>query len=149
MELTGPEYRQLALVILAREGGDSPDADVLHRATERVFSQLLSQLARLVGVTGSLALFTRAVHLVRGEFPFLEPVQVGTNADACRKALGEALRTVAPEQAHDGVAALLASCLGLLASFIGDDLVLILVREIWPDLPAMHDKPGAGDTPND
>jgi len=147
--LPTPEYHHLARSILAREGGDGPEADALRRASDRLFDRLLTQLARLVGVTGSVALFARAVHLVRIEFSFLDPMQLGTTPDACREALTQALQTVAPEQARDGVVALLAHCLGLLASFIGDDLVLILVREIWPDLPAMHEKTGAGGTPND
>ena len=84
----------------------------------------------------------------RGEQPPCPTAEV-TEVDLAllrrgRKALGEALLTVAPEQARDGVTALLASCLGLLASFIGDDLVLILVREIWPDLPAAYEQPGRG-----
>jgi hypothetical protein len=129
-------------------GREYPDAGAFHRATEHVFDQLFNRLARLIGVTGSLALCMRAVNVVRSEFPFLEPAQLGT-PDACCAALGEALQTVAPEQARDGVTALLASCLELLASFIGDDLVLILVREIWPGLPTTHDKPGSGGTSDD
>jgi hypothetical protein len=145
----GLEYQHLARAILAWEGGDSLEADALQRTADRVFGALLQALARLIGVTGSVALLVRAAHLLRDEFPFLGPLQLGTTPEACRQALRQALPTAAPESARDGVAALLASCLRLLASFIGDDLVLILAREIWPDLPATPESPAGGGASDD
>jgi hypothetical protein len=41
---------------------------------------------------------------------------------------------VDPEEIFEGCVVLLAQLLGLLAAFIGENLTLHLVREVWPKL---------------
>ena len=149
MQPATPEYRRLADSILQWEGGDGPEADVLHRASTGAFGRLLSHLVSLIGVMGSVALLTRAVHLVRSEFPFLDPMRHATTLEAWSQALDEALQTVRPDHARDGLCALLATFLGALTGLVGHDLTLILVREIWPELPATPEQSGVGGTPDD
>jgi hypothetical protein len=40
-----------------------------------------------------------------------------------------------PEEIAEGSVILLSQLLGLLVAFIGEDLTLRLVREIWPKVP--------------
>ena len=57
-----------------------------------VCQKLSDRLARLVSPAGSQAMLSRALHLARPEFPFLEEVRVGP--DGCFDGLEEALRGV-------------------------------------------------------
>jgi hypothetical protein len=135
MQEVTPAHRNLARSLLVLERGDSPECTTLQRAAEHVFGKLSRHLARLVGVAGCTALFRRALHLAAVEFPFLDSVQVGTSAEVSLEGLGESLMGMPTGQAYDGLVALITRVIGLLATFIGDDLVLHLVRQIWPDLP--------------
>ena len=47
----------------------------------------------------------------------------------------ERARDVEPTQVQEGIGAVLANLIGLLDTFIGEDLALRLVREAWPDAP--------------
>ena len=40
-----------------------------------------------------------------------------------------------PDELFEGGVVLVAQLLGLLAAFIGEDLTLRFVREVWPDVP--------------
>ena len=76
-------------------------------------------------------MLSRAVHLARPEFPFLEAVRAGR--DGCLDGLDEALRGVEVSGADQALLKVLTSLLDLLGSFIGEELTLVLVAEVWPD----------------
>jgi hypothetical protein len=52
---------------------------------------------------------------------------------------------VDPDKIFEGRVVLLAQLLGLLVAFIGEDLTLRLVREVWPKLPLNNLDFGKGD----
>jgi hypothetical protein len=128
-----PAHRELARWLLAREMGDRRDPAVLVDAAESACRKLSGAVARLATVAASQALLARALHLARAESPFLEGVRPGPSPDVGLEGLAEHLREAEPARAREGVPTVLANVLGLLATFIGDDITLGLVRDAWPD----------------
>jgi hypothetical protein len=127
--------RDLARRLLAWELGDVQDPSALPDAAERACRKLCRHLAKLVTMAGSHALLARALHLAKVEFPFLEGVQSCPPPEVCLDGLRERVRGVEPALAQRGLAAILASLIGLLVTFIGEDLALRLVGDVWPDVP--------------
>jgi hypothetical protein len=125
----------LARWLLARELADAHDPGALAAAAERVCHKLAVRLARLITPTGYEALVARALHFTRGQFGFLVAVQVGSGSGPCLVKLAETVQGVDPAEVYDGLAALLAHIIELLTTFIGDDLTLHLLAEVWPDVP--------------
>ncbi len=107
-------------------------------AAGRVFDKLSQRLAELITPVGSEALLRRAVHLSRLEFPFLAGGQLLPNTDPLIDRLRDAAATVDPSQAQAGLLAVLGTLVALLDSFIGNDLTLRLLRDVWPELALMN-----------
>jgi hypothetical protein len=118
-----PAQRELALWLLEDGMGDARDPEALLDAADGACQKLYRRLAKLVTVVGYQALLSRALHLARGEFPFLDGVRAGAPEGDCLDGLRAALTSV------------LANVIELLTIFIGDDLALRLVRDIWPNAP--------------
>jgi hypothetical protein len=104
-------------------------------AAERVFEKLSKRLAQLVTRVGSDALLARAVHLSRVEFPFLDGAQITRSDGSLTLRLGDSGKGAESGQVAEGFEAVLAILIALLVSFIGVDLTLHLLREVWPELP--------------
>ena len=130
--------RQVASWLLAREMEGRQVPAALPDAAERACQKLCQRLAKLVTPAGSQALLARALHLVRPEFPFLEGVQACPQPEVCLGGLPERVQRVEPAVARAGLSAILASLIGLLVTFIGQDLALRLIRDTWPDLPPVE-----------
>jgi hypothetical protein len=128
-----PAHQDLARWLLAREMGDRADRADPVGAAESACRKLSECVARLVTVVAFQALLARALHLARAEFPSLAGVRPGPSPDACLEGLSERLEGVEPARATEALAAVLANLLGLLATFIGDDITLRVVRDAWPD----------------
>lgn len=133
MATTTAAHRDLARWLLGHEMRDRQDLPALVEAAETTCQKLSQRLARLVTAAGSRALIARALHLASADFPFLAGVQAGSPPERYLEGLGERVQGVEPARAREGVAMVLASVLGLLATFIGDELTLRLVRDVWPD----------------
>jgi hypothetical protein len=136
MREVSPAAKELARQLLGREDRDSPEAEDPAEAIGRAHRRLHQHLAPLIGPAGYSALFARALHLARAEFPALEYVALdedaGTNpAGAVRFAAAGAGEFSEPAAALE---AILAHFIWLLTTFIGEDLGLRLVREAWPEL---------------
>lgn len=132
---TTTAQRNLAGWLLAREREDHQELTALPDAAERAYQKLCQRLAQLVTMAGSHALLARALHLARVEFPFLEGVRPCPPPEFCLEGVRERVRGVEPTMAQHGLASILASLIGLLVTFIGEDLALRLVRDVWPDVP--------------
>ena len=105
-------------------------------AAERVFEKLSHRLAQLITPVGAEALLMRAVHLSRVDFPFLGVVPRTPNTHiSLIERLREAAAAVEPSEAHEGFVGVLGTLIGLLVSFIGEDLTFRLLRDVWPALP--------------
>jgi hypothetical protein len=133
----------LARSLLAKEITGEADPRGLSQAAERVGQKLSRRLSRSVSAAGSQAMVSRALHLTRAEFPFLEGVCAGTPPEACFEGLIERVHNV---EAGEALVALLGTLLDLLVGFIGEDLTMRLVREVWPELPLLEpNRPGNPD----
>jgi hypothetical protein len=107
-----------------------------------VVDKLRPHLATLMGNVGFRALLSRALALANAEVPWLRAVHV--KADGSLEGLEELGAQLAPKEIAEGRVVLLAQVLGLLVAFIGEDLTLRLVREVWPKLPLNNFDAGQG-----
>jgi len=97
-----------------------------------VCDTLRPHLATLMGKVSFRALLSRALALACVEVPWLCALHVeldGRLAGFDKLGVG-----LAPEAELEGRVVLLAQLLGLLVAFIGEDLTLRLVRDVWPGL---------------
>ena len=94
--------------------------------------KLRPHLATLTGMTGFRALLLRALALAAAETQGLRALSV--KADATLDGLDAYQTQAGTEAFYDGALALLTQLLGLLEVFIGENLTLHLVAEIWPQL---------------
>jgi hypothetical protein len=101
----------------------------------RVFDDLRRSLGTLVGVNGFRALLIRALTLAKAETHSLGQLRV--EADGSLEGLGEHCENEGPEPGVE----LIASLLGLLAGFIGESLMLQILRNVWPDATLPNTEP--------
>lgn len=120
-----PASRTVARALLEHEAATS-DQEIFS-AVEK----LRIRLSKLLGVNGFQAILNRALVMARAEAPWLDKVQI--RPDGTLEGIGK-LGKEEGEQSQRGSEALLAHMLGLLIVFIGEDLTLRLVRDVWPDL---------------
>jgi hypothetical protein len=130
--LPSPNARATVRWLLAHEAGAGKLSDVTVPAAIRVCEKLRRPLSTLAGATGFHALLGRALTLAKAQDPHFAGVRL--QPDGSLDGLSELCNT------EDGQAgeALIAQLLGLLDAFIGQDLTLRLVLDVWPDLPAFE-----------
>ncbi len=102
-------------------------------AAVRVCDRLHQHLAMFMGNGGFRALLSRALTLASAEVPWLRDVRV--DPDASLDGLEELGARLGPDELLAGRVVLVAHLLALLIAFIGEDLTVRLVREVWPDVP--------------
>jgi hypothetical protein len=136
-EVTTPtlEHQALARWLVTTEMGADEGPLAGSAAAGRVFDKLSHRLAQLITPVGSEALLTRAVHLSRAEFPFLDGVPSAQNTRGLIDRLREIAATVEPSQADEAFLSVLGALVGLLIAFIGEDLTFRLLRDVWPGVP--------------
>ena len=134
--------RDFADRLIVCETGKNKSSETKTSAACLVIDKLRPQLATLMGNIGFCALLSRTLALANTEAPWLRAVHV--NADGSFEGLDDLGSQVNPDEIFEGCVALLAQLLGLLVAFIGEDLTLWLVREVWPKLPLNFDF-GKGD----
>jgi len=126
-----PELRHLAQRLLTYEAVAGENSEPAESAAFRVCAKLRQPLTILAGVSGFHSLFSRALTLARAEAPSLSAVRV--RADGSLNGLNELETQIDKEQARDGAAILIAQLIGLLFLFIGADITLRLVQDMWPE----------------
>lgn len=142
MTIGRPAVRAWArgVVVAEVDGVDDPRPVAL--ALARLFSRLDEQLSRIIGTVGFRALLRRSLHLARGQRAWLADVGVDEAAPGVLTGLDGALGREGRDEVVDGVALVVANVVELLCTFIGQELALRLVREVWPDI----DLPGTEET---
>lgn len=125
------QLRAFSLDLLRLNSRGESEAELV----ERCLAELGACLRGLVGVEGHRALVTRALRLAAAEYPFWESVRPADEWPRQLIGLSRSMRGVTPDHARAGVSELLAWLLWLLVTFIGPDLTLRLLREVWPTLP--------------
>ena len=133
-----PSHHALARWLVTTELGDSEEGLLAPVAAERVFQKLSHRLARLITPVGCEALLARAVHLSRAEFPFVDGAQTTRKVYSLTQRLRDSAANVGPGQAREGFVAVLGTLIGLLVSFIGEDLTSRVLRDVWPELPMVQ-----------
>jgi hypothetical protein len=94
----------------------------------------------MFGSDAITALFRRAVRVGTLEFPWLADI-IPRDTELCSvDGLDTAGAHLEPELIAEGLAAVLANDVGLLSTFIGDDLVMPLVEEAWATA-SLRDRP--------
>ncbi len=137
MDTTSPSISGLAQRLIALEAaapavgmaGDVPAPHAL-----RVIEKLRVSLTRLAGVDGFAALLRRALMLARADIPALVMVTVRPDGSL------ESLDSFGADDRNSAAEAITARLLALLVTFIGEPLVLRLVRDIWPDVSMPSEK---------
>jgi hypothetical protein len=125
--------RDFAERLIAYETRENRSSETNTPAACLVGEKLRPHLATLMGNVGFRALLSRALALANAEVPWLRAVHV--NADGSFEGLDVLGAQVDSDEIFEGCVVLLGQLLGLLVAFIGEDLTLRLVREVWPKLP--------------
>jgi hypothetical protein len=99
-------------------------------AAFHVCEKLRPHLATLMGKAGFRALLSRALAVADAQVAWLRAVQV--KVDGSLEGLDGIEAQVNPDERAEGSVVLVAQLLGLLVAFIGENLTLRLVREVWP-----------------
>jgi len=102
---------------------------------ERVCQALHTRLAPLVSAAGFNALVGRAVKLAARDHPFLAATSAITAPTCSFDGLRQAAEGREPADVADALVAILANFIWLLVIFIGENLGLRKVHEVWPDVP--------------
>ena len=124
--------RDFAERLIAYETRGNKFSETKTPAIFLIDEKLRPHLATLMGKVGFRALLSRALVLTNAEVPWLRALHV--NADGSLEGLDELDAQVDPKEIFEGRVVLLAQLLGLLVAFIGENLTLRLVREVWPKL---------------
>jgi hypothetical protein len=101
-------------------------------------------LATLMGSTGFRSLLSRALALASAEVRWLRAARVA--ADGSLVGTDELDAQTGPEEMAGGSVVLVACLLGLLVAFIGENLTLRMVRDVWPKLSLNDLDFGKGET---
>ena len=130
MSRATPSMRHFAKRLIIFETRQNPSVATKLRPAFTIPEKLRPHLVALMGNGGFEALLARALALAKTEVPWLRPVHV--NAGGAMQGLEEIPAQIGPDEFLEGRVVLLAQLLGLLVAFIGEDLTMRLLRDIWP-----------------
>jgi hypothetical protein len=125
--------RDFAKRLIGCEPGEDQASSTQIPAAFRGCEKLRLHLSTFMGHTGFHALLSRALALSAAEVSWLRAVRV--KADGPLEGLEDLQAQLDPDVFLEGGVVLLARLLGLLVDFIGENLTVRLVREIWPKVP--------------
>jgi len=133
--------RDLAHRLLTYEAGSGKNSEPVEYPTLRVYEKLRRGLGEFAGVAGFQSLASRALALARTEAPSLSAARI--SADGALQGVGQRLDEfecqvhndkdrAAQSVAGEGGIILISRLLGLLLIFLGEPLMLSLLRATWP-----------------
>ncbi|WP_438039099.1 hypothetical protein [Sorangium sp. So ce128] len=141
-----PDALGVARWIMQHELGEREAPEEIARGVERCFQRLHEALRSLVGVAGVEALVGRAVHLAQPEHGWIETAVVPARSNVVFEGLAGRVEREGAPAVIDGMTALLAHLIGLLFTFIGEELALRIVQRIWTEVPRPAESRGASTT---
>jgi hypothetical protein len=124
--------RDLAARLIIAETRKSKSSELEHPAVFHVCERLRPHLATLMGQGGFRAVLSRALAVASAEVPWLAALQV--DAEGALAGWDQPEAQVKTKVLTEGGVAVVAHVLGLLVAFIGDNLTLRLVRDVWPNV---------------
>jgi hypothetical protein len=113
-------------------------------AFDRACSDLHDRLAPLISSAGVHTLIGRALQLASRDFQFLAAVTVPRDGRCSLAGLPAAVDGCSSEEVADAMTAVLAQFIRLLVTFIGENLGLRKLGEVWPDVPLDRTDSSAG-----
>jgi hypothetical protein len=127
-----PLAREIAARIIAHEAEmNAPSASPLPSAFQAC-ERLRPHLSTLMGRSGFRALLSRALAVTSAEAPGLQAVTV--KEDGSLEGWDRSEPQADATEFDESSVLLIAQLLSLLVAFIGDNLMLHLVRDVWPAL---------------
>ena len=128
-----PLMRNFARRLIGFEARENKPAGTQSPAAFRSCEKLRVHLATFLGEAGFRTLLSRALALATAEVPWLRAVRI--RADGPLEGLEDLQAKLDRDEFLEGGVVLLAQLLGLLVTFIGGNLTVRLVREVWPKVP--------------
>jgi hypothetical protein len=144
MNRATPQMRNLAKRLLHHETDGKESSQPKTPPDFDVFEKLRPHLAILMGNGGYRALLARALALADVEAPGLRAVRV--KSDGSLEGWEAVEGQAGPDELLEGKVVLLGQLLGLLVAFIGENLMLHLVRDIWPEVSLSDVEFSTGET---
>lgn len=132
MSKSASQLKQFARRLLAHEASSSKSAAAHTPTAFRVCEKLRKPLGKLLGLGGFRALLLRAQALAGMEVPWLLALQL--KADGSIEGLDELEKKFKSPAIAQGEIVLVAQLLALMTTFIGAELTLRLLHDIWPEL---------------
>ncbi len=136
MRTVAPVARVLADQIILGEAESTPNPAFVADALQRASARLRWRLVVLVGTTGFAALLSRAIRLAQEDYPDLKVVTLNASGDGVLRGLDVYVTATGADQTATtaGLLAIIAHLIGLLITFIGEDIAVRLVHEALPEL---------------
>ena len=131
MSKINPKLRNFAERLIAYETKQNRSSGTTIPAACLAGERLRPHLATLMGNMGWRALLSRALTLANADAPWLRAVHV--NTDGTFEGFEELGAQIDANEFIEGCAVLLSHLLELLVTFIGEDLTLRLVYQVWPE----------------
>jgi hypothetical protein len=129
--------------LLRHEAESVGHAGQIAAGFESACRALHDRLAPLISSSGFHTLLDRGLRLAARDSPFLASVSISTNGDCAISGLA-AIEERDPAEVADALTMVLAHFIWLLVIFIGENLGLRKVREIWPEVPLDSVNPSSG-----
>ena len=145
MSRATPQIHEFAKRLIALEAR-SNSAKAKSPPAFSAIEKLRPHLATLMGNAGFRAILSRALALASAESSWLSTLHL--SVDGSLQGSNEIAREADSRQVAEGTVALVSQLLGLLATFIGEDLTVHLVREVWPQL-SVNDLDSANEGKNE
>jgi hypothetical protein len=116
-----------------QEAVSSSDARAVAAAAVAAYEQLADRVAPIIGRDGVNAIYTRSLHLLQNDFPWLPSAAPADTDRAPAEELRATLEGQDPSVIAQAMEALVLNFADLLATLIGDRLAMRLFRDAWPD----------------
>ena len=119
--------------LLARQAGTEADPSAVAAAARQMLEDFARHLTPLIGDAGVAAICGRSLQLAERRFPGLAPARaLGQDSELCTHVQHFLERQEPVVATRAAVTVLVVAC-EVLASFIGETLTRLLLRETWPD----------------
>lgn len=131
--------------IIERETAGSDDPARVAEGVARALHHVQGLFSNVIGPGGFEGVITRSVHLARGGCPWLERTHVTLTPTLTLGELATTAQREGAEEVKAGATLLLETFLALLATFIGEELTLSLLRGRGEDSPGAAQEDRADD----
>lgn len=140
------DFTQLAERVIAHSTEQLDEPEALARAIDASLERLAQQASVMVGETGFRALAQRALHLTRTRLKHTAELTSALPAGAPAEPWVAIAGRASMQATRAAAAEHLAVVLGLLCSFIGEDLTVRIARRTWTELDLGAPLPPQGKT---